>query len=290
MSANEQSRLLLSPRARGAVRGDAVTAPPPDIPFDRTLRRLRRDRASTGDEGAYHLLRRAADEIMARLDASVGTFVSALDLGTGPGLLASQLRARGIRVIPADAGAFFAAASGGVQCDEDRLPFADHSFDLAVSVGSLDTVNDLPGALSLIRRTLKPGGLFLAACVGGPLPRLRQAMRAAEAAAHVPASPRIHPRLDVRAAGDLLLRTGFQLPVADRDEVRIRFASLECLVSDLRAMGLTNMLLERARRPLPRAARQAAGKEFLSDPDPDGRVSELFEIVYLSGWAPEAAA
>lgn len=225
---------------------------------------------------------------MARLDASLRPIAFALDLGTGPGILADQLRTRGISVTAADAGARFAADSGGVQCDEDRLPFADRAFDLVVSIGALDTVNDLPGALSLIRRTLKPGGLFLAACIGGPLPRLRQAMRAAEAATHAAASPRVHPRLDVRAAGDLLLRTGFHLPVADRDELSIRFASLASLVADLRAMGLTNMLRERARRPLSRAARSAASKEFKSGGEPDGKVSELFEIVYLSGWAPEA--
>ena len=50
-------------------------------------------------------------------------------------------------------------------------------------VGLLDTINDLPGALALVRRALKPDGLFLGVFVGaGSLPRLRQAMRGAEAA------------------------------------------------------------------------------------------------------------
>lgn len=266
-----------------------MAAPPPDIPFDRALRSRRRDRAASSDPDAYYLHRRAAEEILARLDAVVRPIGSALDLGTGPGFLAGQLRGRGIAVVPADAGGRFAAARGGVQCDEDRLPFADHAFDLVVSVGVLDTVNDLPGALALIRRTLKPGGLFLAACIGGPLPRLRRAMQAAEAADSSPASPRIHPRLDVRAAGDLLLRTGFSVPVADRDEVSIRFGSLASLVADLRATGLTNQLRDRERRPLSRVARRAAEEAFINARDPDGKVTELFEIVYLSGWAPETA-
>jgi SAM-dependent methyltransferase len=63
-------------------------------------------------------------------------------------------------VVACDSGGAFARAAGGVQADEDRLPFADGAFDLVVSVGALDGVNDLPGALLLARRALRPDGLF----------------------------------------------------------------------------------------------------------------------------------
>ncbi len=187
-----------------------------DQPFDRALRRLRRDRAAALGAGADYLLRRAADELIERLAPVRRRFADALDLGCGAGQLAASLRARGLAVAAADPGALFAARAGGVQCDEDRLPFADASFDLVVSAGALDSVNDLPGALVLIRRALRPDGLFLAAFAGaGSLPRLRGAMRAAEEAEGGAASPHIHPQIDVRAAGDLLGRAGFALPVAD---------------------------------------------------------------------------
>ena len=45
------------------------------------------------------------------------------------------------------------------------------SFDLIVSAGVLDSVNDLPGALALARRALRPDGLFLAAFTGGRIAR-----------------------------------------------------------------------------------------------------------------------
>ena len=186
----------------------------------------------------------------------------------------------------ADAGFAFAAASGGVQCDEDRLPFADGAFDLIVSVGALDTVNDLPGALLLARRALRPDGLFLAAFAGaGSLPRLKQAMLAADAQAGG-ASPHVHPQIDVRAAGDLLARAGFALPVADADGVDVRFSSLGGLIADLRGMGATNLLAARARAPLGRDALAAAWSTFASGADPDGKVPERFEILHLLGWAP----
>src|SRR5690606_31463537 len=105
------------------------------------------------------------------------TFTRVLDLGAADGSFGAVLRGRGLHVVSADSGFAFAHAARGVQCDEDRLPFADASFDLIVAAGGLDTVNDLPGALALIRRALVPDGLFLAGFAGaGSLPHLRDAL------------------------------------------------------------------------------------------------------------------
>ena len=258
-----------------------------DQPFDRALRRLRRDRAAARGAGADYLLRRAADELVERLALVRRPFADALDLGCGGGYLTAALRARGLGVVAADPGAAFALRAGGVQCDEDRLPFADAAFDLVVSVGTLDSVNDLPGALALIRRTLRPGGLFLAAfAAAGSLPRLRSAMRAAEEAEGGEASAHIHPQIDVRAAGDLLSRAGFALPVADVEAVTVRFSSLLQLVDDLRGMAAANILRARGGRPFGRAGLAAAIADFTAHADEDGKTAERFEIVYLSGWAP----
>lgn len=258
-----------------------------DKPFDRRLRRLRRDRAAARLDGADYLLRRVVVEMVERLDVVKRGFRTALDLGCASGLLTAELRARGIEVVAADAGASFAARARGVLCDEDRLPFADGAFDLVVSAGALDTVNDLPGALVLIRRCLRPDGLVLGAMAGaGSLPRLKAAMLAADTAEGDGASPRIHPQIDVRAAGDLLTRAGFVLPVVDAEAVDVRFGSLLALVSDLRAMAATNILAARARRPLLRPGLAAALAEFGRHAGQDGKTTERFEILHLIGWAP----
>lgn len=258
-------------------------------PFDRRLRRLRRDRAArtAAREGAHPLLALMADELLARLDLVTRRFGRALDLGCGPGLLADGLRARGLEVVPCDAGERFAAAAGGVQADEDRPPFARGSFDLIVSAAVLDSVNDLPGALVQARRLLRPDGLLLAAMIGaGSLPRLRRAMAAADAAEARPASPRLHPQIDLRTAGDLLARAGFALPVADAERAALRYPGLPRLVEDLRALGWTNLLSARSREPLGRRGYAAAAAAFAEAADADGRVTERFEILHLSGWAP----
>jgi SAM-dependent methyltransferase len=254
-------------------------------PFDRRLRRLRRDRAARSDAGVNPLLQRMAEDLIERLGLVTRRFDRALDLGTGPGLLAAALRERGMEVASCDAGTLFSA--GGEQCDEDRLPFPPGSFDLVVSVGTLDSVNDLPGALIQVRRLLRPDGLFLGAFVGaGSLPILRGALAAADEAEQRPASPRLHPQIDLRAAGDLLTRAGFALPVADDEPLTVRYSSLPQLVADLRSLAWTNLLSTRSRDPFGRLGYAAAQAGFAAAADADGKVSEQFRIIHLSGWAP----
>jgi NADH dehydrogenase [ubiquinone] 1 alpha subcomplex assembly factor 5 len=100
------------------------------------------------------------------------------------------------------------------------------------------------------------------------------------------ASPRIHPQIDVRAAGDLLARAGFALPVADTSRIEVRYPSLTRLAGDLRGMGATNILRSRSKRPLSRLALAAAAAEFASKAGADGKTAERFEIVNLLAWAP----
>jgi SAM-dependent methyltransferase len=228
----------------------------------------------------------AADELLARLGWVKRDFAEALNIGAADDYLRGGLERRVGSVTSCDPGRLF-ARQAGAQCDEDRLPFADSSFDLVTSVGTLDSVNDLPGALALIRRVLRPDGLFLGACAGaGSLPRLRSAMFAADSAEGAAASPRIHPQIDIRAAGDLLQRAGFSLPVVDGDRITVRFSGLPALVSDLRSMAATNILSARSEVPITRRGLAAAIADFGENSDPDGKTPERFEILYLIGWSP----
>lgn len=246
--------------------------------FDRQRRRRQRDRASPrfGDHAFVREL--MLDAITERLASVKRSFTDVLDVGCAD----AAFELSGARIARTDAGFRFAAAAGGVQADEDRLPFADASFDLAIAAGTLDTVNDLPGALTLIRRALRPDGLFLGAFLGaGTLATLRSLMREAEA--DRPAA-RFHPLVEVRAAGDLLVRAGFALPVADTETLTVRYASLARLLGDVRGMAGGSLLAEVA--PLPRAVLARLAAAFAARADADGRVAERFEIVVLTGWAP----
>jgi len=248
--------------------------------FDRAARRRRRDRAEPGFR-AHDFLRAAMlDGLAERLGAITRPIGSVLDLGCFDGAFVPP---PGARVARMDAGFGFARAAGGVQADEDRLPFADASFDAVVSAGVLDQVDDLPGALALVRRVLKPDGVFLGAFTGaGSLPTLRACLREAEG--ERPAA-RIHPQVEVRAAGDLLVRAGLTLPVADVEMLDVRYPSLFRLLEDLRGMAAGNVLSERV--PLSRETLGRATAAFAARADAGGRTTERFAILHLTGWAPD---
>ncbi|WP_375380862.1 methyltransferase domain-containing protein [uncultured Sphingomonas sp.] len=257
---------------------DQPSSAPPEL-FDRAARRRRRDRAQP-DWAAHDFVRaQMLDGIAERLDAVTRRFTDVLDLGSFDGGFPPP---PGARIARCDPGFRFAARAGGVQGDEDRLPFAGGAFDLVVSAGVLDQVGDLPGALTLARRALRPDGLFLAAFLGaGSLPTLRSVLLEAEA--DRPAA-RIHPQVEVRAAGDLLVRAGFALPVADVEVLTVRYAGLGRLLTDLRGMAATNLLAGRS--PLSRDTLARAAAAFAARADPDGRTEERFAIVHLAGWSP----
>ncbi|WP_341208817.1 methyltransferase domain-containing protein [uncultured Sphingomonas sp.] len=250
----------------------------PDI-FDRAARRLRRDRVASGY--ADHDFLRAAmiEGIVDRLGAVKRDFTDVLDLGCFD---ASFVPPAGARVARFDPGFAFARAAGGVQGDEDRLPFADGAFDLVVAAGTLDSVGDLPGALTLIRRTLRPDGLFLGAFVGGnSLSTLRAVLREAEGERPV---ARLHPQVDLRSAGDLLVRAGLTLPVADSETLTVRYAAFGRLLDDLRGMAGSNVLA--TRHPLRREVLARAAAAFAARADPDGRTAERFDLIFLTAWSP----
>jgi SAM-dependent methyltransferase len=257
----------------------------PDI-FDRTLRSLRRDRMMPGFAAHDFLYRAMLDELLDRLADVRRDLPEALVVGCPDGSVKAALEAMGKRVACVDPGFLAARAAGGVQADEDALPFADDSFDLILACGTLDSVNDLPGALILMRRVLRPDGLLLAAFAGaGSLPRLRAALAAGEGDRM---GQHVHPQVEVRAAGDLLGRAGFAMPVADGETLSVRYGDVVRLMHDLRGMGAGNALTSRP-PPLTRDALARAALHFADAADPDGRTAEQMAILYLSGWKPDAS-
>jgi SAM-dependent methyltransferase len=259
--------------------------------FDRALLRQRRQRVAATMEDHGFLLDRVADDLRDRLAVVRRQFPAMLDLGTPHAGLAQRLGA-----LP---GTTLVVASEPtpaphphiqtVAADEEALPFKEASFDLVVSGLSLQFVNDLPGTLAQVRRALKPDGLLLGAMMGGAtLTELRQSFVAAEAELDGGASPRVAPFADVRDLGGLLQRAGFALPVVDADIVTVAYATPLHLMRELRAMGAGNVLVERARRPLKRATLMRACELYQQRfSRPDGRVLATFEILTLTGWAPD---
>ena len=264
---------------------------PHDI-FDRVLLVRRRDRVARGAAAHDFLLRRVADDLVERLAIVRRSFPLVLNLGAHHGLLGRRVREiAGVEtVIDMESSAKLLALCDGpaVLADEEALPFAAGSLDLVVSGLSLHLVNDLPGTLVQVRRALKPDGLLLAALLGGAtLSELRGAWLAAETEIEGGASPRVAPFADVRDLGGLLQRAGFALPVVDSDTVTVHYPSPLALMGDLKAMGASNMLAERRRKPVTRGLLARACEIYIERfGGAGGRVPATFEILTLTAWAP----
>lgn len=245
-------------------------------------RALRRDRAARNGAELF-LHERAFDDCMERLAFVHRSFSSALLIGSPGAQWPERLKRHADTVEVIEPGALWAEASGAAAVIEDEWTPPGAAFDLAVAVGTLDTVNQLPRVLRAIRHALRPDSLLVGAMAGGDsLPRLRQAMHAADLVAGG-AVPHVHPRIEASALGPLLGAAGFVMPVVDVDRVRVSYSAFDRLIGDLRGMAATNVLSQRSRRPLSRAALQAARTAFESQDTPD---PELFEILHFAAWTP----
>jgi len=243
--------------------------------------------------GADFLMRRAAEDLELRLSTVGKRFSRAATLfcqtGAAAEALAASGKVDGIERVEADS--IFLSDGSGRIAPFETLPFEPESLDLAVSLLSMQAMNDIPGFLAQVRRALKPDGLFLAALAGsGTLAELRESLLAAETELAGGVSPRVLPFADVRDAGALLQRAGLALPVADVEDTTVRYDTLFDLAADLRAMGETSALADRSRRPAGQRLFARAAEIYAERfADPDGRVRATFSLVWMSGWAPHAS-
>jgi SAM-dependent methyltransferase len=241
---------------------------PPLFDFSAALRARRRAGRLAGDR---FLDRAAVEGIADRLAAVTRKF--------GRGLWIGQQ-------VPAEI-ALFAKDWTCADFDAQEHLNSEGGFDLAVSLFSLQWINDLPGALVQIRRALKPDGLFVGTLLGGgTLSELREAFAHAESDTRGGLSPRVSPFADVRDLGGLLQRGGFTLPVSDVERLTVRYKDFFALVRDLRAHAFTNAMAMRSKRPLRRDTLAALLAHYAAHHAQGGKLLARFETLYLTGWSP----
>ena len=246
----------------------AMTSPP--ALFDADLLARRRERAARlGFADFLHAA--VAGEVRERLAEVNRPFTAPAVVGPQAALWAEALGLPA-RAVP----------------DDEVLALDEGAHDLVVHGLALHWANDPVGQLVQARRALRPDGLMIAALFGGEtLAGLRAALAEAEVATLGGLSPRVAPMAELRDLGGLLQRAGFALPVADSQSFDVSYPSALALMRDLRAMGETNVMRDRLRRPMRREmlARAAAlyAERF---GDGKGRVLARFEVIFLTGWAP----
>lgn len=183
----------------------------------------------------------------------------------------------------------FAQAKIVPEAETLTLEPGDH--DLLIHSLGLHWANDPIGQLIQCRRALAPDGLMLGVTFGGQtLHELRTCLAEAESAITGGLSPRVAPMAEIRDLGALLQRAGFALPVADCVPFRVVYQSMWHLMRDLRAMGETNVMVARTQKPTRRAILNRAADHYAkSFPAQQGGIIATFELIVLTGWAPDAS-
>lgn len=254
--------------------------------FDHRIRQLRSVRIKKSltnpETGGDFMLARAADGIVDRMADIKRGFPRVAVLGAGPFApqgsdvthLDGALDLPGIRLTP-----------------EEEPDFAPGGFDAVISGMTLHRTNDPVGVLTQMRLALKPDGLMIAALFGGQtLQELRASFAEAETEIESGMSPRVAPMAEIRDLGALLQRAGFALPVADVDRFTVEYQTPFHLMRDLRAMGEANIMTARRKTFTRRDTMLRMAEIYAANYTmPSGRVGATFEIVYLTGWSPDAS-
>lgn len=243
----------------------------PPLLTDRAQLARARARAARDADRARFLHDEAAAEIKERLAGVNRTFTAPAVVTGAPELWAGVIP--GARIVP----------------DDESVDLRAGAHDLVVHALSLHWANDPVGQIVQCRRALKPDGLFLAVLFAGrTLHELRASLAEAEARVAGGLSPRVLPMGEIRDLGALIQRAGLAMPVADSHLRTVSYASPLHLMRDLRAMGETNALARR-RRCFARRALFAETARLYAEAHgtADGRIPASFEMIFLTGWAPD---
>jgi SAM-dependent methyltransferase len=242
---------------------------PPEL-FNTTVQSAKRARATKAGMFLQELSR---DEILERLEAVNRSFKKIAIVTGHPEIWASSLSEA--TIIP----------------DEDTLGLEVGAYDLVIHSIALHHCNDPIGQVVQCSRGLQPDGLFLASCFGGQtLAELRATLSVAEANLRGGLSPRVSPMAEIRELGAVLQRAGLALPVVDSLKIPTSYRDLYHLMRDLRAMGETNIMTARVTSLTTRTLFERTQKIYAEEySDPVGRLNCTFELIFLTGWAPDAS-
>lgn len=264
--------------------------------FNSSLWQKRKARALAQAENHQFLLELAAGRVAERLADIQRSFGLAADIGCYHAPQAELFKQAanvkrwiGVESLPAAAPliGYDEAMTAEMEC----LPFAPESLDAAISLLSLQSVSDVPGVLAQLSRALKPDGWLCMMLIGGDsLMELRHSLMEAELELTGGVSPRVMPMMDVRSAGMLLQRAGFNLPVVDSETLTLTYPNMMALLRELQGMTATNITASQRKSVPPRMlfARAAEIYQNLFGL-PDGRIPATLELITLAGWKPHTS-
>ena len=169
----------------------------------------------------------------------------------------------------------------------DQINQLSEPADLILCLLTLHNQDNPPDDIAHMSSCLKEDGLFIAALFGGDtLTEFRQSLYKTDDEVLGGTTPRVFPMITHTQAAPLLTRAGLNLPVVDMDRFMVKYSQLEKLISDLRNIGATNILLNRSSKNLTRKYYRRLNSHYQDMFSDNDKLNASFEILWLTGWAP----
>src|ERR1700739_3779499 len=279
----------------------------------RRLRQIFDRRAATFDQVAF-LPREIAQRMRERLDYIKVAPASVLDAGCGAGEDIPALRERfpeapvfgtdlshGMltralqhdsgdtswrRFLPATLGKALGARGPRVaQADFSTLPFAAGAFDFIWSNLALHWHSRPDLVFPEWQRVLKVNGLLMFSTLGpDTLKELRGAYAEIEVAHGVNTHKHVIDFVDMHDLGDMLVESGFEIPVMDQETLTITYKSPESLLADVRRWGAYPFEREATANAVARRLHKALLAALEARRRADGTIALTFEVIYGHAW------
>ncbi|MGF6570380.1 malonyl-CoA O-methyltransferase [Paraburkholderia fungorum] len=280
----------------------------------RRLRRIFDRRAETFGDVAF-LPREIAQRMRERLDFIKVAPTSVLDAGCGAGEDIPALRerfpeapvfgtdlSRGMlaralhhdsgdtswrRFLPASLGkALGARGPRFAQADFSALPFAGGAFEFIWSNLALHWHSRPDLVFPEWQRVLKVNGLLMFSTLGpDTLKELRGAYAEVEAAHGAASRKHVIDFVDMHDLGDMLVESGFEIPVMDQETITITYKSPESLLADVRRWGAYPFERDTASAaPAARRLHKALLAALEARRRADGTIALTFEVIYGHAW------
>nr|WP_039899810.1 methyltransferase domain-containing protein [Paraburkholderia hospita] len=279
----------------------------------RRLRKIFDRRAATFNDVAF-LPREIAQRMRERLDYIKVNPTQVLDAGCGAGDdlpalrerfpeapvfgtdLSRAMLARAVqhdatdtswrRFLPASLGK--ALGSRGprfAQADFSALPFAAGAFEFIWSNLALHWHSRPDLVFPEWQRVLKVNGLLMFSTLGpDTLKELRGAYAEIEAAHGVNTHKHVIDFVDMHDLGDMLVESGFEIPVMDQETLTITYKSPESLLADVRRWGAYPFRREASPGVASRRMQKALLAALEARRRADGTIPLTFEVIYGHAW------
>ena len=258
--------------------------------FNRKLLRMHRDRAASKIKDSDFLIQHSLNDIVERAHIYRPEFDRVLNIGSRVFDLKqyAKHKLKISQLINTDLSLKMLHSLNGnrVQADEEFLPFLDHSFDLVVSALNLHWVNDLPGTLIQIHRTLKKDGLFIASFIGeNSLREVKEVFIKSESDLNKNINFHVSPTIATNSLASLMQRAKFQDVVADQHTLKVFYDHPKKILSDLQNMGESNCMNHGKIRYMRKDVLEKFYKNYFDMfPNGEGGVICRFDIITCMGY------